>query len=59
MTATTWTAPAVERSRTPHVAGERDMLESWLDFHRATLLTKCAGLTGDAAPGGQRSSRPG
>ena len=23
------------------------MLEGWLDFHRATLLTKCAGLTAD------------
>jgi len=47
MTATTWTAPAVKRSKAPHVAGEREMLESWLAFHRATLLTKCAGLTGD------------
>ena len=27
------------------VAGEREMLESWLDFHRDTLLTKCVGLT--------------
>ncbi|MEU0373841.1 DinB family protein [Streptomyces sp. NPDC006283] len=27
----------------PH-AGERAMLESWLDFHRATLALKCAGL---------------
>ncbi|WP_369270210.1 DinB family protein [Streptomyces sp. R11] len=24
--------------------GERPMLESWLDFHRATLELKCAGL---------------
>jgi Protein of unknown function (DUF664) len=23
------------------------MLEAWLDFHRATLLSKCDGLTGD------------
>ncbi|MFF3286103.1 DinB family protein [Streptomyces sp. NPDC003023] len=30
----------------PH-AGERDMLESWLDFHRATLAMKCAGLDDD------------
>ncbi|MHC3468471.1 DinB family protein [Streptomyces sp. 7R007] len=29
----------------PLVAGqERAMLESWLDFHRATLALKCAGL---------------
>ncbi|MEW2492768.1 DinB family protein [Streptomyces nodosus] len=27
----------------PH-ADERAMLESWLDFHRATLASKCAGL---------------
>ncbi|HUX04061.1 MAG TPA: DinB family protein [Acidimicrobiales bacterium] len=30
----------------PLVAGlERAQLESWLDFYRATLITKCAGLT--------------
>jgi uncharacterized damage-inducible protein DinB len=28
----------------PARAGERAMLESWLDFHRATLATKCEGL---------------
>jgi uncharacterized damage-inducible protein DinB len=28
------------------VAGERVRLDSWLDFERATLLRKCAGLTG-------------
>jgi hypothetical protein len=39
-----WLAP--ERRRTARVPGdERDSLESWLEFHRATLLTKCAGLT--------------
>ncbi|HEX4017435.1 MAG TPA: DinB family protein [Frankiaceae bacterium] len=42
-----WTAPGVERRQTPDVAGEREMLERSLDFHRATLLMKCAGLTGD------------
>ncbi len=26
------------------VAGEREMLEGWLEFHRATLLAKCEGL---------------
>jgi uncharacterized damage-inducible protein DinB len=26
------------------VAGERDMLESWLEFHRQTLVRKCADL---------------
>jgi Protein of unknown function (DUF664) len=41
----TWTAPKVERVAPPYVAGERDMLEAWLEFHRQTLLFKCAGLT--------------
>ena len=26
---------------------EREALQGWLDFHRATLLRKCAGLTAD------------
>ncbi|HEY1489003.1 MAG TPA: DinB family protein [Micromonosporaceae bacterium] len=26
-------------------AGERESLETWLEFHRATLLMKCEGLT--------------
>jgi hypothetical protein len=26
-------------------AGERMLLDAWLDYHRATLLHKCAGLT--------------
>lgn len=38
-------APEVERTAPPFVAGEREMLEGWLEFHRATLLHKCAGLT--------------
>jgi hypothetical protein len=42
----TWTAPAIERTNAPHTAGERAMLDAWLEFHRATLLGKCAGLTG-------------
>lgn len=37
----------VERIEPPLVAGERDMLDAWLDFHRATLATKCDGLTDD------------
>jgi uncharacterized damage-inducible protein DinB len=28
----------------PLVAGEREMLEAWLEWHRGTLLTKCEGL---------------
>jgi uncharacterized damage-inducible protein DinB len=40
----TWTAPRVDRVSPSLVAGERESLEQWLDFHRATLLMKCAGL---------------
>ena len=32
---------------------ERDMLAAWLDYHRATLMLKCEGLT-DA----ERKARP-
>jgi uncharacterized damage-inducible protein DinB len=34
-----------ERVDPPRTAGEREMLDSWLDFHRATLAWKCEGLT--------------
>ncbi|WP_414710508.1 DUF664 domain-containing protein [Pseudonocardia sp.] len=35
----------------PLNADERDTLEAWLDFHRATLAIKCAGLDdAQAAP---------
>jgi len=43
----TWTAPEIVRADPPTVAGERRSLESWLDYHRATLLYKCQGLAGD------------
>ncbi len=43
----TWTAPEVSRTDPPRIAGERESLEAWLDYHRATLLWKCQGLTGD------------
>ena len=36
--------PARHRVDPPFVAGEREMLDAWLDFHRATLLMKCEGL---------------
>ncbi len=42
----TWTAPDVTRVHEPLVADERTMLDGWLDWHRATVLFKCAGLTG-------------
>jgi hypothetical protein len=34
----------VTRTEPRTVAGERSMLEEWLDYHRATLRLKCAGL---------------
>ena len=43
----TWIAPDVERSEhypERRNAPEREMLRDWLDWHRATLLRKCAGL---------------
>ena len=43
----TWTAPNVERHPPPWTAGERDMLEAWLDFHRETLRWKCGGQSSD------------
>ena len=43
----TWTAPEVDRPEPPLVAGERESLDAWLDFHRDTLLGKCSGLTAD------------
>ncbi|MFE7776985.1 DinB family protein [Streptomyces sp. NPDC057445] len=33
-----------ERTEASTLAGEREMLEGWLDFHRETLALKCAGL---------------
>jgi uncharacterized damage-inducible protein DinB len=52
----TWTAPQIPRQSTPDVAGERQMLEAWLDFHRQTLLSKCSGLTAEQLR--QRSAPP-
>ncbi|WP_406859568.1 DinB family protein [Streptomyces sp. HUAS MG47] len=34
----------VERTSPPTLAGERESLESWLEFHRATLAVKTEGL---------------
>ncbi len=41
----TWRAPAVERPDGSLTAPERELLQGYLDFYRATLLFKCAGLT--------------
>ena len=43
----TWTAPAVDRTEPDRIADERTSLEQWMDYHRATLLMKCAGLTAE------------
>lgn len=40
-------ARVIDRTDPPFAVGERETLESWLDFHRATLLTKCEGLSDD------------
>ena len=34
-----------ERAEPATTAGEREMLTGWLDYHRATLVWKCEGLT--------------
>jgi Protein of unknown function (DUF664) len=52
----TWTAPEITRADPPTVAEERQSLDSWLDYHRATLLFKCQGLTADQLA--QRSAEP-
>ena len=44
---TTWTAPEANRVGEPTTGDERAMLEGWLNWHRQTLLSKCAGLTAD------------
>jgi hypothetical protein len=40
-----WTAP--ERTDPPFRDAERPALEAWIEYHRATLLVKCAGLTAE------------
>jgi uncharacterized damage-inducible protein DinB len=44
---TSWTAPEADRKSEPFTGPEREMLQGWLDWHRQTLLTKCAGLTAE------------
>ena len=49
--------PPANRGPEPQkTAGERDLLISWLDWQRATMLTKCEGL--DSPQLGQRSCPP-
>jgi uncharacterized damage-inducible protein DinB len=56
MAGMTWIAPQITREDEPYVAGERTMLEGWLNYHRQTLLQKCAGLTAEQLK--QRSVEP-
>jgi uncharacterized damage-inducible protein DinB len=44
---TVWTAPAIERTEADLTGPERQQLEAWLDFERATLQVKCSGLTAE------------
>jgi uncharacterized damage-inducible protein DinB len=44
---TSWTAPAAHRVSEPFTGDERAMLEGWLDWHRQTLVAKCASLTAE------------
>ena len=41
----TWPTP--DRISPAQVSEERDALDAWVDYHRATLLLKCAGLEPD------------
>ena len=41
-----WTVPVITRTDEPFVGDERAMLDGFLDWHRATLLHTCGGLTG-------------
>ncbi|CAN5825789.1 MAG: DinB family protein [Geodermatophilaceae bacterium] len=36
---------ATDRQEPLYAGGEQEQLESWLDYHRDTLLRKCEGLT--------------
>jgi hypothetical protein len=41
------TVPPTDREEPGRLADERGMLDSWLDYYRASLLAKCSGLTGE------------
>jgi hypothetical protein len=47
---------ADQRTDPPRVADERTSLDAWLDYHRATLLWKCDGLTPEQLA--ERSAEP-
>ncbi len=41
------TAEDVARSEPPRSADERELLDGWLDYYRATMRHKCAGLSSE------------
>jgi uncharacterized damage-inducible protein DinB len=43
----TWTAPQITRVDPPPAGDERTLLDAWLDYHRQTLLLKCADLSSE------------
>lgn len=51
-----WVAPTVERHEPVLESAELPALEDWLEYHRRTLLSKCAGLTAEQLK--QRSVPP-
>ena len=46
-----WTAPAVDRVEPDRIAPERVALDQLIDWQRATLLSRCTGLTGEQLVG--------
>lgn len=52
----TWVAPDTDRAHPDRTTDERTALEQWIDFHRDTLLQKCAGLSAEQLK--QRSVPP-
>lgn len=47
MARVSWTAPEIERPGGSLAAPERELLRDMINWHRATLLWKCSGLTGE------------
>lgn len=45
--ASAWVAPDAARPEPPYLADERTRLDGWLDYQRATLRHKCAGLNAE------------
>jgi hypothetical protein len=50
----TWPSP--DRIDPPQISGERESLDAWVNYHRATLLSKCSELEPDQLA--TRSSPP-